>query len=180
MLLESIWDEFCCRLLAFLRSRVDDDSEAEDLLQEVFIRVHQHLCCLPQPEKMDSWIYQIVRNLVIDSYRKHRAKLELPDDLAIEDKPEEEDPQATLALSIKEMVEKLPEPYRQALLMTEYQGLSQVELAGRLGLSVSAVKSRVQRARVKLRDLILACCHIELDRRGRVMDYYECCPSCKT
>jgi RNA polymerase sigma-70 factor (ECF subfamily) len=177
--LESIWNVYYCRLLAFLRRRVANEAEAEDLLQEVFLRVHQHLCCLPQPEKMDSWIYQIARNLITDHYRKRRETEELPDDLRAEEEFTEEDSQAELALSLKEMVGELPEPYRDAILLTEYQGLSQVELAGRLGLSVSAAKSRVQRAREKLRDLLLACCHVELDRRGKVIDYYACCSCCK-
>jgi RNA polymerase sigma-70 factor, ECF subfamily len=176
--LETIWDKYCCRLLAFLRSRVSDDAEAEDLLQEVFMRVHYHLCCLPPPEKMDSWIYQIARNLVIDHYRRRRLTLELLPDLPGDTGFAEADRQAELALSLRGMVEQLPGPYREALLLTEFQGLSQVELAGRLGLSVSAAKSRVQRARRKLRDLLLACCHIELDRRGQVIDYYERCCIC--
>ena len=157
---------------------MSDDAEAEDLLQEVFIRVHYHLCCLPPPEKMDSWIYQIARNLVIDHYRRRRLTLELPPDLADDTGFAEADRQAELALSLRGLVEQLPEPYREALLLTEFQGLSQVELAGRLGLSVSAAKSRVQHARGKLREMLLACCHIELDRRGKVIDYYERCCSC--
>jgi RNA polymerase sigma-70 factor (ECF subfamily) len=176
--LEAIWNAYCCRLLAFLRGRVADDAEAEDILQEVFIRVHQHLCCLPQPEKMDGWIYQIARNLVIDHYRKRRELVDLPDDLVVDTEPEQGDSQAALALSLKEMVRELPEPYRQAILLTEYQGLSQVDLAARLGISVSGAKSRVQRARDKLRDMILACCHVEFDRRGKVIDHYARCCCC--
>jgi len=176
--LETIWEAYCIKLQGFLRSRVSDDAEAEDLLQEVFIRVHHHLCCLPQPEKMDSWIYQIARNLVIDYYRRRRDTFELPDDLPAESELTEEDPREALLLSLKEVIHELPEPYRQALLLTEYQGLSQVEMADQLGLSVSGAKSRVQRARDRLRDMILACCHVELDRRGRVMDYYAHCCCC--
>lgn len=176
--LETIWDAYCCRLLAFLRGRVADDAEAEDLLQEVFIRVHHHLCCLPPPVKMDGWIYQIARNLVIDHYRRQHPTEELPPDLPAEVEYEEPDSHSELALSLREMVERLPEPYRETLLLTEYQGLSQVELAGRIGLSVSAAKSRVQRARGKLRDMLLTCCHVELDRRGKVIDYYEHCCRC--
>ena len=176
--LDQIWNAYCCRLLAFLRSRLSDDDQAEDLLQEVFLRVHQHLCCLPQPDKMDSWIFQIARNLVIDQYRKRREMVELSDEVPYENESFDGDSEIDLALSLKEMVDQLPEPYREALLLTEYQGLSQVELAGRLGLSISGAKSRVQRGREKLRDLILACCHVELDRRGHVIDYYARCCCC--
>ena len=142
------------------------------------MRAHQHLCCLPPPEKMDSWIYQIARNLVIDRYRSRRSAIELPSNIPVEDIYEEGDPQTQLALSLRQMVEELPDPYREALLQTEYEELSQVELARKLGLSVSAVKSRVQRGREKLRGMILACCHIELDRRGRVIDFYKHCCCC--
>ena len=176
--LEAIWEEYCCRLLAFIRGRVSDPAEAEDILQEVFLRVHRNLCCLPQPSKMDSWIYQIARNLIIDHYRRRKELVVIPESLPAEADFPEEDPEAELALSLSELVNELPEPYRQALLLTEYQGLSQVEMAERLGISLSGAKSRVQRARQKLRDMLLTCCHFELDRRGRVMDYYARCCCC--
>ncbi len=176
--IETLWDQYCCRLLAFIRSRVSDEAEAEDLLQELFIRVHQHLCCLPAPGKMDSWIYQIARNLIIDSYRRHRQHVEIPESLPAEDDLPEDDPETELSLSLRDLVEELPATDREALELTEYQGLSQRELAGRLGISLSGAKSRVQRAREKLRSLLLACCHIELDRRGRIVDYYQRCPGC--
>ncbi len=76
------------------------------------------------------------------------------------------------------MIEELPEPYRQAPLMTEYQGLTQKQLAESQGLSLSGAKSRVQRAREKLRDMLLQCCHFEFDRRGGIVDYYERCCCC--
>ena len=176
--LEAIWEEYCCRLLAFIRGRVSDPAEAEDILQEVFLRVHRNLCCLPQPSKMDSWIYQIARNLIIDHYRRRKELVVIPESLPAQADFPEEDSEAELALSLSEMVNELPEPYRQALLLTEYQGLSQVEMAEKLGISLSGAKSRVQRARQKLRDMLLTCCHFELDRRGRIMDFYARCCCC--
>ncbi len=175
---ENIWQCYHARLFSFLRSRVAEDVSAEDLLQELFIRVHHNLCCLPPPEKMDGWLYRIARNLVIDHYRSRQMTVPLTSEFPFEHEELDAEPSALLALSLREMVDELPEPYRQALLLTEYQGISQVELAGQLGLSVSAVKSRVQRAREKLRALLLACCHVELDQRGRVIDFYERCCCC--
>jgi RNA polymerase sigma-70 factor, ECF subfamily len=92
----------------------------------------------------------------------------------------EEDVQAELAPSVAAMVNALPEPYREALYLTEYQGLSQRDLAVRLGLSFSGAKSRVQRAREKLKQLLLDCCHLEFDRRGRIIDYQPRCACCTT
>src|SRR2546423_8933278 len=79
---------------------------------------------------------------------------------------------------IKVMVDSLPADYREALYLTEYQGLTQRELAERLGLSFSGAKSRVQRAREKLKQMLLECCHFELDRRGHVIDYQPRCAYC--
>ncbi len=181
--LEIMWDRYSRRLGTFIRSRVENDVEAEDILQEVFIRIHRNLCCQEDWDKPESWIYQIARNLIIDHYRKRRTWVELPENLPEE--PDwgewvnlEDDPEAKLALSLREMIDELPEPYRQALILTEYQGLSQKQLAESQGLSLSGAKSRVQRAREKLRDMLLNCCHFELDRRGRVLDYYQCCCCC--
>lgn len=172
-----LWEQYSQRLTAFIRSRVGDD-DADDILQEVFIRVHRHLCCQPDWEKPESWFYQIARNLIIDHYRSRREMVEVPESLPAEPDLPEEDPEAVLALSLSELVNELPEPYRQALLLTEYQGLTQKDLAENQGISLSGAKSRVQRAREKLRDMLLNCCHFEFDRRGRVVDYYECCCGC--
>jgi len=89
-----------------------------------------------------------------------------------------DDPAARLALSLRDMVEELPAPDREILLLSEYEGLSQADLARRLGISLPAAKSRILRARKRLRDNLLECCHFELDRFGGVIDYEERCASC--
>ena len=176
--LEAIWDHICCSLQAFIRGRVSDEADAEDILQEVFLRIHRHLCCLPDVDKIDSWVYQIARNLIIDHYRSRRELAEIPEDLPSEVEIPQEDPETELARSLKEMIEELPDPYRQALTLNEYQDLDQKEVAEKLGLSLSGAKSRIQRARRMLRDMFLACCHFEMDRRGRILDYYPRCCGC--
>ncbi len=176
--LESLWERYHRQLLAFIRSRVSDDAAAEDLLQEVFVRIHLNLCCLRDLSKLESWVYQITRNAITDHYRRRKDLLEIPESLPVEDEYPVEDLQAELASGLKEMVLELPPAYRDALLMTEYSGLSQNELAEKLGISLSGAKSRVQRARQMVRDMLLACCHFELDRWGRIIDYQERCCCC--
>ena len=78
------------------------------------------------------------------------------------------------------MVAALPETYREALRLTEYQGLSQKALGERLGISFSGAKSRVQRARAKVKEQLLDCCHFQFDRVGQIIDYQsrrDCCAS---
>ena len=77
------------------------------------------------------------------------------------------------------MINSLPEKYKQALILTEFQNLTQKELAERMGLSVSGAKSRVQRARIKLKELLLGCCSLEFDHYGNVIDYEHKCSDCK-
>jgi RNA polymerase sigma-70 factor (ECF subfamily) len=76
------------------------------------------------------------------------------------------------------MIEELPDEYQVALRLTELEGLTQQELAARTGLSLSGAKSRVQRGRKMLREMLLACCHFEFDRHGKVIDYYPECQCC--
>lgn len=177
--LESIWEQMSARLKHFILKRVEDEAAADDLLQEVFLRVHQKMDQLKDSEKIEQWIFQIARNVIIDHYRSRpkvsplSEKIGEPGDLA-----EDPDAVAELSDSIYQMVNELPEPYREALLLTEYRGLSQQQLAGQLGISVSGAKSRVQRARQKIKDDLLACCHFEFDRYGRVVDYWDRCYCC--
>ncbi len=178
--LESIWEQYCCRLLGFIRSRVGDDAESEDILQDVFFRIHKNLCCQPMPERFESWIFQVTRNLIIDHYRRQRVLVEIPENIKAEEEFREGDLEAELAGSLKDLVTSLPPIYREAILLTEFQGMDQKELAKQLGISLSGAKSRVQRGREKLRDMLLCCCHFEFDRRGGIIDYYEHCCGCHT
>jgi RNA polymerase sigma-70 factor (ECF subfamily) len=176
--LEIVWNQFCDQLCSFVRARAPNEDTAEDILQEVFIRIHTKGDTLRNADKLQSWVFQIARNALIDYYRSRRTTVELPQTLGFWEEDYEDDLAAELAADVREMVETLPEPYREALMLTAYEGLSQKELAKRLGLSYSGAKSRVQRARESVRDMLMACCHFELDRRGTVIDYYEHCCCC--
>src|SRR5712692_7822073 len=124
-------------------------------------------------------MYQIARNAIADYYREQKATVELPRLLLAPEEPVfEDDVIKDLIPSVKAMVESLPGEYREALILTEYEGLTQRELAERLGLSLSGAKSRVQRAREKLKAMILDCCHFEFDRFGKIIDYQPNCACC--
>jgi RNA polymerase sigma-70 factor, ECF subfamily len=72
---------------------------------------------------------------------------------------------------ITPMVSQLPDDYRQAIELTELEGMTQIAAAERVGLSVPGMKSRVQRGRARLRSMLLRCCEIETDHRGHVLDF---------
>lgn len=179
---EQVWEAFHTPLHQFIRRRVADEATTEDLLQDVFLKIHQYGSALRDTRRLESWIYQITRNLIIDHYRSHRqamTSLETGEVLDLPDELPDDDIVSELLPCVRAMVLALPDQDRQALVLTEYQGLTQKEFGERLGLSFSGAKSRVQRAREKLKQELLACCHFELDRRGHILDYQSRCTSCE-
>lgn len=177
--LEDLWRRFAGELRGFVRRRAGDAAEADDILQEIFLRIHTRLGTQRCPECLRAWIYRIAKNAIIDQARRRRPSAPWTDEAAgREDPAAETGAGERLAGSLRAMVDTLPPDDRMALLLTEFEGLTQRELAGRLGISLSGAKSRVQRARRRLRDRLLECCHVEFDRRGAVVDYYERCCCC--
>jgi len=176
---EMVWKMFNQPLERFIRRRVPDEDIAADLLQDVYVKIHTNMDTLRDTDRLQSWIYQIARNTVYDYYRTRKSHLELPDEMAM---PEidnaDNDTSARLAEGLRSMIEELPDEYQVALRLTELEGISQQELAARTGLSLSGAKSRVQRGRKMLREMLLACCHFEFDRHGKVIDYYPECQCC--
>jgi RNA polymerase sigma-70 factor, ECF subfamily len=177
---EQVWETFHVPLQQFIRLRVSDDATAEDLLQDVFLDIHQHIDTLRDVKKLESWIYQVTRNAIIDYYRSKRVTttFEASEASQLSEELPDEDIVTELFPSVRAMLLSLKAQDRQALILTEYQGLTQKELAERLGISLSGAKSRVQRAREKLKQQLLACCHFELDRRGHIIDYQPRCTCC--
>lgn len=79
---------------------------------------------------------------------------------------------------LKPIIDHLPEKYKQAITMTEFGSLTRQEMAENLGLSLSGAKARVQRARAKLKGMLLTCCHFEFDRLGNIIEYGSQVKSC--
>lgn len=175
--ISDLWNQFHHRLLQFVSNRVSDPQDAEDIVQDVFMRIHDHLDTVRNVDRLESWIYQIARNSIADAYRR-RQNLVILDDLPGDKDVPNVDSRENLAPYLREIVETLPEPYREALLLTEYEGLTQKELANRLGISLSGAKSRVQRARQKVKEVMLSCCHFQFDVRGVICCYRSKCSGC--
>ena len=179
---EAIWNEFSNKLRQFILRRVHDPEVADDILQEVFVKIHNRIDTLQDDAKIESWVYQITRNAIIDHYRAQKQNAPLDESLTAPEDEGANDAEKQLAPSLKGMVNALPRDYREAIVLTEYEGISQKELSERLGISFSGAKSRVQRARAKLKDMLLDCCHFEFDRFGKVVDYKprpDCCAQCE-
>ena len=175
---ESVWRDLHDPLLRFIARRVPDRASAEDILQEVMLRLQRHADDLDHVDSVSAWIHRISRNTIIDYYRAG-ARREVPagDPIGPDrpgptlDDPGPELRRGELTGCLEPLLARLSPAHREALQLTDLDGLTQVEAGARLGLSTSGMKSRVQRARAQLRDLFTDCCDIERDRRGSVVDY---------
>lgn len=176
---EELFRSFNSRLRQFILHRVADTAAVEDILQNVFLRIHSHIDTLRDETKLESWIFQVARNAIADHYRTQFSSHDASKPEEPAEMPPEENVMEKFSMGVREMINQLPAQYREALLLTEFEGLTQQELADRLGISLSGAKSRVQRARRLLKDLLMQCCHIEFDRYGTVLDYHprqcNCC-----
>lgn len=177
--LATAWTDVASNLRGYIRTRVNDHAAAEDILQDVFLKALRKEHQLQSSAKVEGWLFLIARNAIIDHYRKHKPSIEVPNDLAADtgEEPEPENAEE-LRASFRRMVFSLPEPYREALILTEFEGLTQKQLAERLGISLSGAKSRVQRGREKLKEALLECCRFEFDRRGKVIECEPKGPNC--
>lgn len=160
-------------LVPFISKRVDPQ-DVEDVLQNVFVRIQRSLGDLRDSDKFVAWGYQVARNVIIDhtrraTVRKHEA-LDRVRAIAAPQDIEDNSGASELALILGHFIEMLSDPYREALQLTELDGMTQAAAARRVGLSLAGMKSRVQRGRAQLRDLLESCCDIELDTRGSIID----------
>jgi RNA polymerase sigma-70 factor, ECF subfamily len=171
-----MWAEFAGRLRGFVARRVPPGIEPDDVVQEVFLRVLRHLPSLREAGRIEAWLFQIARNTLNDAMRSRQRRdsrndaleIDVPDETSAEEVRAAE---AELAPCLAPMVARLAEPYRSAIELTSVNGLTQTEAAKRAGVSVSGMKSRVQRARDQPKQMLLRCCEVEVDRRHGIADY---------
>jgi len=179
--LKKLWLELSSQLLQFIRRRVPLKQDAEDILQDVFIKSYERRGQLQNAEQFVGWLYRITSNAITDHFRqktRQQRAIQLFTSEAHAQAPSEEEEnlhdeaiRAELTVCIQPMMSKLPEHFREAIQLTELNGKTQKQAAEELGLSVSGMKSRVQRGRRQLKSLFDACCRFEQDCRGKVLDY---------
>lgn len=173
---DGLWQALADDLRVYFRGRVDAVT-ADDLLQEVFLRVHRHRDSIRDDTRVHAWVFQIARRVWVDHWRKgdrldleseceqwtdHRPELEREDDVRA----------AEIALGrwLQATIDQLDPKYREALDLVDLQGLSQREAAERLNMSYSGLKSRVQRGRAELRRLLLLCCEVTRASAGGLVE----------
>ncbi len=160
------WSVAQSELRRFIYSRVRDSFTTDDILQDVFIKVHTRFGQLRDSDKLKSWLFQIARNSITDHFRAQKKTIT---DTELRWDSEGPGLNDCVSYCLQEMLLTLPEKYRVALDLAEIQGLSQIELAKRLNVSYSGAKSRVQRARLMLKEKMAEQYRIKTDRYGNVV-----------
>jgi RNA polymerase sigma-70 factor (ECF subfamily) len=168
------WSEIERRLRPFVARRVASVADTDDVLQEIFERMQRGIEGLRDGERFGGWVYRIAESVIADAGRARARDRLVP----VERVPETSDSesadavaelQAELGECVALFVARLPSPYRAAITLTELEGLTQRDAADMAGISISGMKSRVQRGREKIREMFDECCRISVDCRGRVV-----------
>lgn len=160
------WDSHEAELRAWLRRRLNNTHDAEDLLQDLFIKALRQDKKFCEIANARAWLYDVARNALADRLRVKREQIELPEDLVAE----HDEPAAveTLATCLPRVLAKLPEEDREAITRCDLEGMSQHDYARLKKLSLPGAKSRVQRARKRLREELMSACGVRFDEAGNV------------
>ena len=167
--LMTAWHQHEAELRGWLRHRMGNAVDAEDLLQDVFLkamRQGERFCAITNAR---AWLYEVARNALADRLRLARDTVELSENLSAD--TEEVAAVDSLAVCLPRVLSELSPEDREAITLCDLERLPQEEYARRKGLSLPGAKSRVQRARKRLREQLTQSCQVSLDAAGQVSDF---------
>jgi len=164
--LMNAWHLHEAELRAWLQRRLGNSHDAEDMVQDLFIKAMRQDRKFCELENARAWLFEVARNAVADRLRLKKEQVELPDDLAAE--TDEPVPVETLAECLPRALAELSPDDREALTLCDLEGMSQEEYARHKGLTLPGAKSRVQRARKRLREHLTSACQVSFDAGGKV------------
>lgn len=167
--LTDAWTAHAPELRGWLRRRVGNSALADDLLQDLFLkalRQGERFCSL---QNARAWLFEVARNLLADQLRVAHHMVDLPDDLTAQ--ADDTDTVDTLTACLPRVLSELSAEDREAITLCDLQGMAQADFAKTKDLSLSAAKSRVQRARVRLRAQMSEACQVQMDEVGHVSDF---------
>jgi RNA polymerase sigma-70 factor (ECF subfamily) len=170
--IQGLWTDFHRELKGVIVKMTRNSNDADDILQDIFYKIMIHPDRIMQTDNLRQYLFAIARNAVYDHFRKrkHPAGETLLDESLPSDEAQQSINAAIAECCMRNFVNKLPEKYREAVSLTEFEDLSQKELAEKLQISYSGAKSRVQRGKEKLKELLLECCTFESDRYGNLLE----------
>ncbi len=144
------------RMWAVAMSVTGNAHDAEDAMQNAMISAWKNIGKFQPQARFSTWMYRITSNAALELLRKRR---DVPDDDAGADTPDDTAPiqqRVTTTMVVREALEMLEPEFKEVLVLREYAGLSYDELAAHQGIPLATVKSRLNRARKKLKDALVA------------------------
>ena len=168
MTFNEIWNTYESHLLNFIKTKVDDESIANDILQEVSIKLFDTLNRKIEIRNYKTWLFQVTRNTIADYFRKNKKQTELPIN-----EPEIHTDSSVCVCDLSGFVIQtyLSQKYSKPLYLSDIEKIPQQKIAEQLNLSLTATKSRIQRGRKKLKELINECVDIQYNDKGEISDF---------
>lgn len=167
--LTQAWTQHEPELRGWARHRLHNAADVEDLLQDLFLKVLRQGKRFCSVHNARAWLFEVARNTLADRLRVARHTVDLPDDLA--SLVEVADPVDTLTACLPRVLSELSDEDREAITLCDLKGLPQADYAHAKGITLSAAKSRVQRARVRMKEQMTTACQVQLDTAGHVQDF---------
>lgn len=169
----NLWKNHSNELWAYFKNRVNNSSDAEDLLQELYIRIHINCNKISTLKSTSAWIYTIAQNLLIDYYRRKGIK---PTDKLDASLAEQFNLESNITIKeglqdLKSILSDIRKDYYQIIWSVLIQGESISHYATKHDLPINTVKSHLQRAKKILHERIETCCHLSYDNSGKIIDY---------
>ena len=168
------WHDLGERLRVYVARRVDP-GDADDIVQSVMVKLLERRAEIG-PESVRAWLFAVTRNAVAEYYRQRRPSIDV-DTIDLASSEEVNDTIGALSDCLDPVLRMLPDTDADVLRRVDLEGEAQTELAAKLGVPLSTLKSRVQRARTKLRAAFDACCAIHVARDGAPVAV-DCAPRC--
>lgn len=172
-IIEKSWEEFSSQLLGFIISRVQQREDAEDILQDVFLKSVQKIGDLDEDSNLNAWLYTVTRNAINDYFRKKSKGVNEP----LKNEIFSEEKEWSILdnfCCLEPHINELPSKYKEVILLSEIEGLKHQEIAVKLGLSLSAIKSRVVRGRELLKHKFVDCCQYHINDDGKLSGEPDC------
>lgn len=171
MNLEQLWDEYHNHIRNFVLHKTNHHTDTEDIVQITFMKAYEGMARLQDEEKRRAWIFQIARNSIVDHFRKEKKTETLLDNVNMVEEELVADCNSEAVAGMMSILTRMPNKYREALELSELQGMSQKQLSEQLNISYSGAKSRVQRGRQLVKEMMTSCCTIEADHYGNIVEY---------
>jgi RNA polymerase sigma-70 factor (ECF subfamily) len=169
--IELIWKEYHDNLLSFIQKRVNDNNMSEDILQDVFVKILTKINTLKNNSKLRSWLYQVTRNAISDYYRDKKKADSISASGFAPEFENEDNMMREVEGWVGCLIKGLPDIYREAVELSEIEGIPQKDIAKKLNISYPNARSRVQRGRNLLKNRLTQCCMINADVYGNILDY---------